>query len=411
MKTAGHAPVVSTARGEFLHLADGTSLIDAVSSWWVITHGHCEPKIVRSIQEQAAQLDQVLFAQFSHQKAEQLTQSIGEILPPSLRHVFFSDNGSTSVEVAIKMVLQAWQQRGESKRTKFMTFTNSYHGDTVGAMSVGGKSLFTRPYEKVLFSVTHARQGILSTDPLEQYCAHALQLIEEDPGEFAAIIFEPLIQGAGGMIVWPHEALKRICATARRKGIYVIFDEVMTGFGRTGSLFAFNQLDIVPDVLCLSKGLTGGSLPLALTIANGDIYQEFLSETKEKMFFHGHSFTANPVSCAAALANLEILRERDMQAQWQRIHRLHTHGLEQIDHPKVLDRRLCGTMAAVEIMTSELGYRSTFAEKVTQFAFAHGVFLRPLGNVIYVLPPYCISDESLKTTWQVIKKAIENILD
>ena len=409
MKTAADALVVRSARGEFLHLEDGRQLIDAVSSWWVITHGHCEPKIVQAIQEQAAQLDQVLFAQFSHQKAEQLARAVNVILPSTLSHVFFSDNGSTSVEVAIKMVLQAWRQRGEKRRTKFMTFTHSYHGDTVGAMSVGGQSLFTRPYQELLFSAVHARQGLRSTDTVDAYCEHALELIAKDSGELAAILIEPLIQGAGGMIVWPKEALNQICAAAQRKGIYVIFDEVMTGFGRSGSLFAFEQLDVVPDVLCLSKGLTGGSLPLALTIANGNIFDQFLSETKEKMFFHGHSFTGNPLSCAAALANLELINERDMKSEWSRINRIHARHLELLDHPHILDRRLCGTMAAVEIKTDEMGYRSTFAEKVTRYALNEGVFLRPLGNVIYVLPPYCSSDESLTKTWQVIKKAVENI--
>lgn len=404
MRTAEKPLLVSSARDEFLRLKDGRDVVDAISSWWVITHGHCQPEIVEAIREQAARLDQVIFANFSHEPAERLAETLLEFLPDRLRHVFFSDNGSTSVEVALKMALQACRQQGRPEKTKFLAFSRSYHGDTVGAMSVGGRGVFTKPYAPLLFDVIHAGQGTRSSDAVEAYTSSALALMEKHREELAGVILEPLVQGAGGMIVWPVEAVRKICARARELGLFLIFDEVMTGFGRTGSLFAFEQIGIAPDLLCLSKGLTGGNLPLALTVASPEIYDAFLDDEKSKMFFHGHSFTGNPISCAAALANLRLLKKSDLSGRWRRISEIHRQRLESLPLQSILDRRIRGTIAAVELKTPRTGYESDFAERATGLALKHGVFLRPLGNILYVLPPYCISDESLHRVWDAIEK-------
>lgn len=399
----GEEPLkVTRTKDSLLYLEDGRKVIDAISSWWVITHGHCQESIANAVAEQAHQIDQILFANLSHQTSEDLIDELKQHLDPSLEHFFFSDNGSTAVEVALKTTIQYWKNLG-SERRLFLSFSDSYHGDTVGAMSVGGRSVFTRPYEDLLFTVKSVKQGRYSWHSIKEFTDPFIEAFEEHKDHLAGIIIEPLIQGAGGMIVWPREALNKIGKLAQDYGVPIIFDEVMTGFGRTGDLFAYQPLDFVPDLLCLSKGLTAGMLPLSLTVCRRNIYEAFLSEKKEKMLFHGHSFTANPISCAAALANLKLLKQKDMKQEWQRIESIQQKRVAKyFDQSFVKDARYLGTMGAIELTDQQEGYVSNITQDLMKFALEREVFLRPLGNVIYVLPPYCIQNDELHQVWDVI---------
>ena len=401
-------PEATSAKGSRIYLKNNQSIIDAISSWWVITLGHCHPNIVKAVQKQAAKMDQILFANFSHTPARSLAKEIKTLLPKKLQYLFFSDNGSTAVEAALKMALQSFKQKEKhTKRTHFLSFTHSYHGDTAGAMSVSGRSLFTKPYKEMLFPVIRAKQGRYLSDPISTWLADFESKLKTYHKSLAGVIIEPLIQGAGGMIVWPKEVLQEICHLTKKKGLYLIFDEIMTGFGRTGELFAFKKLGVIPDLLCLSKGLTGGFLPLALTIASEEIYNNFLSPEKKNMFFHGHSFTGNPISCAAAGANIQTLKQKDWKADWKRIETFHKKKLKKFkNHRNILDTRACGTIAALEVKLKKQGYDSPFAEEFTAKAIKNGLFLRPLGNIIYILPPYCISNSELEQIWSFIEEEL-----
>ena len=409
MKLHRALPQAVSAKGSRIYLKNGQSLIDAISSWWVITFGHCEPTLVQAIQKQAEKMDQVLFANFSHEPAKNLIKELKGLLPKELAYVFFSDNGSTSVECALKMALQSFRQKKQAQRRHFISFKHSYHGDTVGAMSVSGRGLFTRPYKDMLFSVVQVDQGRLSSDPVSAYLADFSAKLKKHHKHLAGVIIEPFIQGAGGMIIWPKEALQEICVLSKKKGLYLIFDEVMTGFGRTGEIFAFQKLGITPDLLCLSKGLTGGFLPLALTVANKEVYDSFLSTDKTKLFFHGHSWTGNPLSCAVATANLKQIKQKKWKREWQRIEKFHQKKINQLKgHKNLIDARGMGVVASVEFrLKGKKGYASPFAESFSQKALKRGVFLRPLGNIVYILPPYRISNQELEQVWSVIEEELK----
>ena len=409
MQTASRSlPLVLKGRKALLTLKGGREVIDAISSWWVITHGHCEPALVRALQKQAQLLDQVLFANFTHEPAQTLVKEIRSLMPKKLNRVFFSDNGSTAVEVALKMAVQSWKQRGEGQRKKFIAFSSSYHGDTTGAMSVSGPGTFTDPYKPLMFPVITAKQGRFSTDEPEVYYKDFERKLNQYSKSLSAVIIEPLIQGAGGMIVWPKSALEHIGRLAKEAGLYTIFDEVMTGFGRTGSLFAMEQLNFHPDILCLSKGLTGGFLPLALTVTSEEIYKSFLSLKKEQAFLHGHSFTGNPISSAVAVANLKLLKKnkKSIKKKWQTIAHINRERGEAL-RGQVRDVRLKGLVAAVEKQSSK-GYTSSLAEEWTRKALRKGVFLRPLGDTVYILPPYSITTQQLHKVWDVMEELILN---
>ena len=411
MKTASNKwPKVLRAEKARLVLETGREVIDAVSSWWVITHGHCDPWIVREAQKQSAVLDQVLFANFTHDPAENLIRELSPLLPENLQRVFFSDDGSTAVEVALKTALQSQKQRGEVKRKKFLTFRHSYHGDTAGAMSVSGPGIFNAPYRPLLFSSVVAEQGRFSTDAPEVFYRDFERKIEQHHKTLAGVIIEPFIQGAGGMIIWPEKALRRICRLTREAGAFLIFDEVMTGFGRTGSLFAFERLNVTPDILCLAKGLTGGFLPLALTICNEKIYQSFLSDKKEHSLFHGHSFTGNPIACASACGNLKKLKKyrKSLEKKWKAVELLHEERGRRL-RGRVKDVRWKGLVAAVETEkdSSTKGWASPRAEFWTEKALEKGVFLRPLGDILYILPPYSITRAELHKVWDVIEELLD----
>ena len=404
-----HLPLVVKAKKSSLFLKNGNQLIDAISSWWLITHGHCEASIVQAIRGEAKNLDQLLFANFTHEKAENLVQELSAFLPKKFQKFFFSDNGSTAVEVALKMAIQSFAQKGEPQRKEFLSFKNSYHGDTAGAMSVSARGVFTKAYQSLLFPIHFCSQGQLSSDPDHKFYQDFERKIEQHHKNLSAVIIEPLIQGAGGMIVWPLSALERICRITKEAGVYLIFDEIMTGFGRTGTMFAFEQIKTKPDILCLSKGLTGGFLPLALTVTTDSIYKDFLSSKKEKALLHGHSFTGNPLSCSAALANLQLFKKNQskLMKKWKTIESINKERLLVFKkNPQIKDVRSKGIVAAVQKKDSS--YSSFFAEKATEKALKQGVFLRPLGGTVYVLPPYCITREELHKTWDVIENLFDN---
>ena len=410
MATLSEVPRVVRAKESKIFLENGRELIDAISSWWVITHGHCHPQIVQAVQRQSEKLDQVLFGNFSHPVAEELVDSLTELLPPPLKHFFFSDNGSTAVEVALKMAIQACQQRGEPHRSRMVSFEHAYHGDTVGAMSVSGRGIFTDPYKEMLFDVIQVKQGAYSTDGVNAYVEGFKEKMAAHGSQVAAVILEPLVQGAGGMKVWEPSAVREVVQVARSHGAHVIFDEVMTGFGRTGTNFAMESVNEVPDLLCLSKGLTGGFMPMALTVANSQVYECFLSKEKSQMFFHGHSFTANSVACAAALASSKLMKEPQLKLKWEKIESIHrNHRAKYEGHPHVLDLRVCGTIAAIELKAQQPGYESHFSQIITQKAMEEGVFLRPLGNILYILPPYCITTDELEQVWFVVDRCINEL--
>lgn len=391
------------AQGAYLYDRAGRRYFDGISSWWLITHGHCHPEIVAAVQKQAARLDQVTFANFTHAPAEELAELLREVLPPELTRIFLTDNGSTAVEAALKMAIQACAQRGQPARRKFLAFAGAYHGDTVGAMSVSGASVFNRPYRPVLFEVIRAAHPTLSTAPVEEFTADFRRLLEEHGDTLAGVILEPLVQGAGGMIIWPDEAVREIARLCRARGIYLIFDEVMTGFGRTGPLFAMDRLGITPDLVCLSKGLTGGTLPLAVTAVREEIYASFLSPDRNQMFFHGHSFTGNPIACAAAVASLRIFRTPEARAQRLALESAQREALTRVRAQlPLLDARACGTIAAIEIDADEPDYGNAQTARLMERALAEGIFIRPLGNVIYLMPPYCTPPETIHWAWDAL---------
>ncbi len=391
---------VSRADGAWLYDADGRPVLDAISSWWVTTHGHCHPDIVRAVAGQAATLDQVIFAGFTHEPAAALAAELVSRLPRGLSRIFFSDNGSTAVEVAIKMSLQSFANRGTPRRL-VAALEHAYHGDTFGAMAAGARGIFTQAYEPLLFDVARL------PDPSEGDTIAALDaLIATRGAELAAVIVEPLLLGAGGMRVWDESVLQSMRERTWQAGVHLIADEVLTGFGRTGPLFACERADVTPDVLCMSKGLTGGVLPLAATAATEAIYDAFRSEDRSKMFFHGHSFTANPIACAAALASLELFDE-DSADDRIRIEVAHARHLQALRGARgVRAVRQIGTMAAVEL-DAPPGYLSDIGRELGAFALANGVLLRPLGHVAYCLPPYCTTDDELHRVYDVIQRFLD----
>ena len=391
-------PLVTHAEGAVLHTADGRRVIDAISSWWVTTHGHCHPRIMAAIAAQTAKLDQIIYAGWTHEPAETLARGLTAIMPPALTKVFYSDSGSTSVEVALKMALGFWTNRGEA-RHRILVLEHSYHGDTIGAMSVGARGVFNRAYAPLLFDVGtipfptegHERATL---DALEAAC-------REHP---AAFIVEPLILGAGGMLIYPAHILAEMRAICARHDVLFIADEVMTAWGRTGTLLACEQADVVPDILCLSKGLTGGAVPLAVTMATQAIFDAHLSDDRAKMFFHSSSYTANPIACAAAVANLEIWRDEPVL---ERIAGLGERQQARLDAlAGVMGKRRIGTIAAMEVPAGDDGYLAAIGPRLLKHFRELNVLLRPLGNTVYVMPPYCISDAELDTVYNAIATAV-----
>ncbi|WP_137897396.1 adenosylmethionine--8-amino-7-oxononanoate transaminase [Sphingomonas sp. 2SG] len=393
-------PTVVRSEGAALFTRDGRRIVDAISSWWVTTHGHRSPRIMAAIAAQAERLDQIIFAGWSHEPAEAVAAGLLRLMPAALTRVFFSDSGSTAVEVALKMALGYWLDRGEP-RHRILVLEHGYHGDTIGTMSVGARGAFNRAYAPLLFDVATipfpaagAEQATL--DALEAACRDAP----------AALIVEPLIVGAGGMLTYPARVLAEMRAICARYGVLFIADEVMTGWGRTGTLLACEQADIVPDILCLSKGLTGGAVPLAVTMATEPIYQAHYSDDRARMFFHSSSYTANPIACAAAAANIAIwedepVLERVTDLAARQAARL--AALRGVRNPRAL-----GTIAAVDLGVDGADYLSALGPRLLAFFRERDLLLRPLGNTVYVMPPYCIDDADLGAVYAAIGEAAAN---
>ena len=396
-------PLIDRAEGAALYGADGRRYVDAISSWWVTTHGHCHPRIMAAIREQAGKLDQLIFAGWTHAPAETLARGLVDITPAPLRHAFFSDSGSTSVEVALKMALGTWLNRGEP-RHKIAVMAHSYHGDTIGTMSVGERGVYNRAYEPLLFDVAKLPfprgDGETTIAALENLCA-------QDPP--AALIVEPLILGAGGMLIYPPHVLKALRDVCAREGVLFIADEVMTGWGRTGTLFACDQAGIAPDIMCLSKGLTGGAIPLAVTLATKEIFDAHLSDDRARMFFHSSSYTANPIACAAANANLAIWRDEPVRQQVLELGVRQQHRLDRLDHPAIVGKRRLGTIVAMEFVDPYGDYLSAMGPLLGKFFRQRGLLLRPMGNTVYVMPPYCIDDEDLDAIYEAILLAAHEL--
>lgn len=400
--------------GSRIELEDGRSLIDCISSWWVNLHGHGHPRIAEAIHRQALELEQVIFAGFTHEPAERLAAALADILPGDLSRVFFSDDGSTSVEVALKMAYQFWANRGE-RRPTFIAFEGAYHGDTFGAMSVGAESAFTGVFGDLLFSVERLpfperwigdegapeREGAI----LERL---RVRLADDKQPGVAGVIAEPLIQGAGGMRMSRDAFLRQVRWVTEEAGTLLILDEVMTGFGRTGSRFACERAGVTPDLICLSKGLTGGFLPMAVTVASGRVYETFDSREAMKTFWHGHSYTANPLGCAAALASLELLRESE--PVWRGMEAHHRTFLERLD-PELTARPRCkGTIAAFDIRTDGAGgYFDGVGDEIKRRTLAKGLLLRPLGNTIYFMPPYSLTDDERAAMYDGTLELVEEV--
>lgn len=399
-------PLISHAKDAKLYDTTGQSWIDAISSWWVTTHGHAHPRIMVAIREQSEKLDQLIFAGWTHEPAESLAAELIRITPGPLTRVFFSDSGSTSVEVALKMALGYWFNIGEP-RSRILVLEHSYHGDTIGTMSVGERGVYNRAWQPLLFDVgtipfPHEGMEQVTLDALEAACL-------QKP---AAFIVEPLILGAGGMLIYPAWVLAEMRAICAAHGVLFIADEVMTGWGRTGTRFACDQAGVIPDIVCLSKGLTGGAIPLAVTLCIEPVFAAHFSEDRGKAFYHSSSYTANPIACAAANANLEIWRNEPVQQRIDALADAQAAHISLLSHdPRVANPRRLGTIAALDIVVPDAGYLSNLAPRLTAFYRDRGVLLRPLGNTLYVMPPYCTSQDELAQVWDAVAASLDSLRD
>ncbi len=396
-------PLLKIARteGAYLETADGRRVIDAISSWWVITHGHRYPPIMAAIRETSERLDQIIFAGLTHEPAEDLARALVALAPRGLDHVFYSDSGSTAVEVAMKMALGVFRNRGE-KRHRIVVMEDSYHGDTIGTMSVGERGVFNAAYEPLLFAVDRIPFPVAGR---EQATLDAFEAVART-GEVAALIVEPLVLGAGGMRMYAPWVLTELKRIAQATGTLLVADEVMSGWGRTGTLFACEQAGITPDILCTSKGLTGGAIPLAATLATAEVFDAHYSADRSKTFFHSSSYTANPIACAAALANIGVWTSEPVA---DRVAALSAMQAERIRRFEGDDRfenaRVTGTIAAVDLKVEGAGYLAEVGPEFRQYFLARDLLVRPLGNIIYLMPPYCVTAGELDRLYDAILDA------
>jgi len=411
MQTAPPPIPIVRGKGVYLYTEDGRKILDGISSWWVNIHGHSHPKLNEALARQAGELEHVMFAGFTHRPAVELAERVTEILPEGLNRIFYSDNGSTAVEVALKMAYQYWRNRGESERRLFVGLKFAYHGDTVGTMSVSEESVFTNAFDGLMFRVARAEAPYCYRCPLNLErsschidCLGGLEkILREESGRVAGVIVEPMLQAAGGMIVWPPEFLSGVRKLCDEHKTLMIADEVMVGFGRTGRMFASEHGPVRPDMMCLSKGLSAGYLPLAATAMTDDIYESFLSDDRAKTFFHGHSFTANPLGCAVGLASLDIFREEGTLERIAALEKQLRDGLEPLRAlPCVGDVRVIGGVGIIELVENKAskaagGYLAGIGPRLYREFLNRGVLLRPLGNVLYFMPPYVISEK--ETEW------------
>ncbi len=406
MKTA--PPPVPVVRGEgvYLYTAEGQRILDGISSWWVNIHGHSHPYLNEALARQAGRLEHVMFAGFTHPPAVDLAERLVRILPAGLERIFYSDNGSTAVEVALKLAMQFWRNRGDGKRRKFVVLDHAYHGDTVGAMSASADSAFTEPFRPMLFPVARAHAPYcyrcpVGLDPASCRidCLDSLRRILSVEGDsIAGVLVEPMLQAAGGMIVWPAEFLRQVRRLCDQAGALMIADEVLTGFGRTGRMFACEHAGVSPDLICLSKALTGGYLPMSATAATAEIYEAFLSEDRSKTFFHGHSFTANPLACAVSIASLELFEREGSLSRVRTLESLFQARASSLRALECVGEvRILGGMIALELVRDRKsrdagGYLDRAGPALTRLFLERGLLLRPLGNILYFMPPYVISD-------------------
>jgi len=393
---------IATSEGAYLVTPEGRRILDGISSWWVVTHGHRHPRIVAAVKAQADTLDQIIFAGFTHAPAEALARELVALAPEGLTRVFYSDSGSTSVEVALKMALGYWRNLGVA-RSSIIVMEGSYHGDTIGTMSVGERGVFNAAYAPLLFDVKrvpfpHAGREQETLSALAALCAEAP----------AAFIVEPLVLGAGGMLMYGPEVLAAMKAICEAHGVLFIADEVMTGWGRTGSLFACEQAGISPDILCLSKGLTGGFMPLAVTLCREDIFAAHYSTDRSRTFFHSSSYTANPIACAAGLANVEVWRNEPVRARIAALEALQEAFLAPFrDDARFAAVRRCGTLTALELKVGDGGYLAEAMPRLMSYFLDRDLLIRPLGNTLYVMPPYCVTADDLEPAYAAIATAPE----
>ncbi|WP_396170981.1 adenosylmethionine--8-amino-7-oxononanoate transaminase [Flavobacterium sp.] len=403
-KTASPAIVIKRGEGALLWDENNKEYIDAIASWWVNPFGHSNRFIANAIYKQLTTLEHVLFGGFTHEPAIVLGEKLMEILPKNQQKLFFSDNGSTAVEIAIKVALQYFFNKGE-KKTTIIAFENAFHGDTFAAMAASGISFFTEAFQGMLIEVIRIP---VPTKGNEQVSFDALAKAIKSKN-CAGFIFEPLVQGAAGMVMYEPEALDNLVRICKENKVLTIADEVMTGFGKTGKNFACDYLTEQPDMMCLSKALTGGTIPMAITTFTQDIFDAFYDEDINKALFHGHTFTGNPTGCAAALASLHLLQTQEMQDNLIRVNQRHLAFQKQIkNHPKVTTTRVLGVIFALEIQTeSAASYYGSLRNKLYNFFIENGIIIRPVGNIVYILPPYVITDEQLQKVYKVVEKALE----
>lgn len=396
-------PTIVHAEGVWLHTDSGEKLLDAISSWWVITHGHRHPAIMAAIREATESFDQLIFASVTHEPAERLARELVALAPPGLAHVFYSDSGSTAVEVALKMALGAFANRGIARR-KIVAMEGAYHGDTIGTMSVGARGVFNAPYEPLLFEVERIP---FPETGAEQDTLDAFERIAKSR-DVAALIVEPLLLGAGGMRIYTPGVLAELKRIAEATGTLFVADEVMTGWGRTGTLFACEQAGVSPDILCTSKGLTGGAIPLAATLATADIFDAHHSADRSKTFFHSSSFTANPIACAAALANVGVWRDEPVRERVAALSAAHAARIGRFaGDARFANPRVCGTIAAVDLVVPDAGYLAEVGLKLRAFFLQKGLLIRPLGEVLYLMPPYCVTEPELDTLYDALHEAAD----
>jgi adenosylmethionine-8-amino-7-oxononanoate aminotransferase len=418
MKTAPVPLPIVRAEGVYLYTEGGGRILDGISSWWVNIHGHSHPDLNAALAAQAARLEHVVFAGATHEPAVALAEKLLSLLPGNLARVFYSDDGSTAVEAALKMAWQYWQHRGESDRREFIALHHAFHGDTVGAMSASEITGFSRPFEDLLFPVHRVHAPYCYRCPLglkRSECAidcldDLEKMLGEREGRIAAVIVEPMLQAAGGMIVWPAEFLAGVRRLCDKYKTLLIADEVLTGFGRTGKMFACEHAGIGPDMICLSKGLTGGYLPLAATAVSADIYEAFLSDDRTKAFFHGHSYTGNPLACAVALASIGLFDKEKTLDRIGRLERQFHKRLKSLEEMGVVgDVRAIGGVAALELNTDSSGYFDSIGPRLYDAFLKRGLLLRPLGSILYFMPPYSITEAEVDWAFDQIEEVLREL--
>ncbi len=405
LKGAQEPLKVKSGEGLWLTLEDGQKIMDCISSWWVNLHGHSHPRIAGAIHRQAQTLEHVIFANFSHEPAETLAARLTDKLPGNLNRVFYSDNGSTAVEVALKTAWQYWKNKAQNRK-KFIAFEGAYHGDTIGAMSAGARSVFTQVFHDLMFEVEYLPypETWIGDKDIGSREDEIIEMLENKfnrhPEQYAGIIIEPLVQGAGGMKVCREDFLQKLHWVNRQYDTLLIFDEVMTGFGRTGDWFACTRAQVEPDIICLAKGITGGFMPLAVTVSSDSIYEAFDTDDPMQTLWHGHSYTANPLGCAAALASLDLLEENE--ASFRGMENIHREEILSIATRDRVERvRVMGTIAAFTLKSDgESGYFNKIADEIKKKCVRYDLLLRPLGDVVYLMPPYCITREELRVVYK-----------